>query len=87
MFVTPMSAEARPTDSAPERNLREEKCGERRKSLVMETPMMEERIWPRIEARGCARGEEMVLYSRMAAAPFPLFILVSSHFVSFSSAL
>jgi hypothetical protein len=79
-----MTVEARPTDSAPERNLREEKCGERRKSLVMETPMMEERIWPRIAGRGCARGEEMVLYSRMAAAPFPLYISLIS-FLFFSS--
>ena len=66
----PMTAEARPQDRAPASQRRESKCGERLKSLVVITPTRAERKWPRTELRGWARGDSIVLYSSMAAAPW-----------------
>ena len=35
----------------------------------MAMAMMDEKAWPKMALRGCARSEEMLLYSRIAEAP------------------
>lgn len=37
--------------------------------MVMATAITAEKKWPKMRFRGWARGDSMVLYSRMAAAP------------------
>ena len=69
-FVRVMTAEAAPTERAPASHRKEEKCGERCRSLVVDMPVRAARMWPRMVLRGCARGDSMVLYSRIAAAPY-----------------
>lgn len=69
VFVNPINAEDIPTASAPPTHLMFSKLGFRAKSLVMETPIIEEKSWPRMTLRGWERGESIVLYSRIADAP------------------
>ena len=69
VFVMPITADATPTESAPATHRSDSKCGERWNSLVMLMPMVAEKIWPNRVLRGCARGESIVWYSRMAVAP------------------
>lgn len=53
--------EASPHARGPAIQRRDSKCGFNSKSLAMETPSVAQRAWPRMEARGWARGEVMVL--------------------------
>jgi len=70
VLVKLMNADARPTDRAPATQRRFSKSGFRWKSFVIPTPMIAENTWPRIALRGWASGESIVLYSRIAAAPY-----------------
>jgi len=73
VFVKPMRADESATASAPARTGMKEpgawNCRESRKSLVRAMERVVLRSVPRMAGRGCARGELMVWYSRMAAAP------------------
>ena len=73
VFVMPITADATPTESAPATHRSDSKCGERWNSLVMLMPMVAEKIWPNRVLRGCARGESIVWYSRIAVAPYSLY--------------
>lgn len=64
-----MKAEAVATARAPASHRRFSKSFESWKAFVMATPIMEEKTWPKMMLRGCARCEEMLLYSRIAEAP------------------
>ncbi len=70
VFVIPMKADVRPTERAPAIQRRFSKFGFSWKSFVMPTPVMDAKTWPRIAFLGWASGESIVLYSRIAAAPW-----------------
>ena len=69
VLVIPMKADDSPTASAPAIQRRFSKLELDWKSFVMPTPIMVEKSCPKMTLRGCARGESIVLYSRIAAAP------------------
>lgn len=69
VLVKPMKAEARPTARAPATHRKFSKLEFNRNSLVMLTPIIAEKSWPRMMLRGCANGDSIALYSRIAAAP------------------
>ncbi len=70
VFVKVMAADASPHAIAPATHRRLSKWGLNLKSLVIVTPTTAEMKCPTMEFRGWARGDSIVLYSRMAAAPF-----------------
>ena len=70
VFVSTMTAEARPTERAPASHCKPSKLGLNSNNLLTQTPMTAERKCPIMELRGCANGLSIVLYSRMAAAPY-----------------
>ncbi len=69
VFVRVIAAEARPQANAPATHRKFSKLGLTEKSLVILIPMTAERKCPIIVLRGWARGDSMVLYSKIAAAP------------------
>lgn len=68
--VKVMTADDRPTASAPASQRRFSKSALSSKSLVMHTPMTAARNCPQIWFRGCEKGDSIALNSRMAAAPY-----------------
>ena len=68
--VNVIAAEASPHDRAPASQRRFSKFELSMKSFVTQTPTRAERKWPNKPLRGWAKGDEMKLYSRMAAAPY-----------------
>ena len=70
VLVKPITAEATPTERAPANHRRFSKSRLSSNSFVMPTPMMEANSWPKIAFRGWERGESIVLYSKIAAAPY-----------------
>ena len=69
VFVKVMTPEAAPHARPPASHLRSSKLSLRVNSLVMPIPTAVARRCPMTVLRGCARGDSMVLYSRIAAAP------------------
>ena len=69
VFVRVMAAEANPQANAPATHRKFSKFELSEKSSVILTPMTAERKCPIMILRGWARGDSMVLYSKIAAAP------------------
>lgn len=68
-MVAPIVKLVTATARAPATKRRDSKCGERAKSLVMQTPMVEAMTWEMIALRGCESGDVRTEKLRMAAAP------------------
>ena len=69
VFVSVIAAEASPQANAPATHRRFSKSGLSEKNLVILIPMTAERKFPTMILRGWARGDSIVLYSKIAAAP------------------
>ena len=69
VLVSAMAADANPHVKAPASHRKSSKSEFSKKSLVTPTPMRAERKCPAMEFRGWARGDSIVLNSRIAAAP------------------
>jgi hypothetical protein len=71
-LVAPIMNDVTATARAPATKRRDSKCGERAKSLVMQTPTVEAMTCEMIALRGCERGDVRTEKLRIAAAPYLL---------------
>ena len=70
VLVNPITAEAKPQANAPASHLISSNRWLSPKSLVTPIPITAAMKCPTIEFRGCDRGDSIVLYSSIAAAPY-----------------